>query len=186
MEYPAYRRDLDLRRRAAFHKRTDQSFAVWRGALAGCNRARPRDCRAWRCIPGLPGIVAASFGAQVVQSDRQALALSVCQRNGALNGLAGVEYRLADWTAWDDDTRYDMIIGADILYGAALHPYLRQIFADNLAPGGRILLADPFRDASLRLLEALEAEGWAISMSKWSVGEDAAPRAIGVFEIARL
>jgi hypothetical protein len=36
---------------------------------------------------------------------------------------------------------------------------------------------------SLRLLEALEADGWSITLSKWNVGEEATPRPIGVFEL---
>jgi predicted nicotinamide N-methyase len=135
---------------------------------------------------GLPGIVAASLGARVVQTDRHELALAVCRRNGARNGVAGVEYRLADWAAWDDPARYDWIVGSDVLYGAAMHPHLRRIFADALAPGGRVLLSDPFRAPSLALLEAMEGDGWGVAMSKWNVGEDAAgadPRPIGVFEL---
>lgn len=133
---------------------------------------------------GLPGIVAASLGARVVQTDRHELALSVGTRNGARNGVETITYRLADWTAWDDSERYAWIIGADILYGEALHPHLRRIFENNLAPGGRVLLADPFRDVSLRLLEALEADGWTITLSTWSVGEADAPRSVGLFELA--
>ena len=88
------------------------------------------------------------------------------------------------WTTWTDAARYDWIIGSDILYVEALHPHLRRIFESNLAPGGRVLLADPFRAVSLRLLEALEADGWSIAVSKWSIGEDSAPRAVGLFELA--
>jgi predicted nicotinamide N-methyase len=131
---------------------------------------------------GLPGIVAASLGARVVQTDRQELALSVCRRNGARNAAA-IEYRLADWTLWDDAERYDWILGSDVLYGEMMHPHLRRIFESNLAPDGRVLLSDPFRQMSLRLLEALDADGWSIALSKWSVGEDAAPRPIGVYEL---
>ncbi|HEU0014933.1 MAG TPA: 50S ribosomal protein L11 methyltransferase, partial [Longimicrobium sp.] len=43
---------------------------------------------------GLPGIVAASLGARVTQTDRQELAMSVCRRNGERNGVA------ASTTAW--------------------------------------------------------------------------------------
>jgi predicted nicotinamide N-methyase len=132
---------------------------------------------------GLPGIVAAAFGARVVQTDYLELALSICRRNGERNRIQSIEYRLADWTHWRDDERYPWIIGSDILYGETLHPHLRRIFESNLAPGGRALIADPFRGVSLRLLEELEAIGWMISMSKWSVGEEAAPRAIGLFEL---
>jgi predicted nicotinamide N-methyase len=132
---------------------------------------------------GLPGIVAASLGARVVQTDGHELALYVCGLNLERNGVAGVEHRLADWTKWDDTTRYDFILGSDILYGESLHPHLRAIFAANLAPGGRILLSDPFRAPSLRLLESLEAEGWRVGVTRWTVGEESAPRAIGLYEL---
>ena len=135
---------------------------------------------------GLPGIVAASLGGRVVQTDRHAEAMAVCRQNGERNGVGTITYRLADWTAWDDAERYDWIVGADVVYGETTHPDLRRIFAANLARGGRVLLSDPFRKTSLRLLEAMEAEGWAVALSKWSVGEDtadAAPRAVGVFEL---
>jgi predicted nicotinamide N-methyase len=133
---------------------------------------------------GLPGIVAASLGAQVVQTDRQEMAMSICRRNGERNGVAGIDYRLVDWSEWDDAGRYDWIIGSDVLYGEGTHPHLRRIFEGSLAPGGRILLSDPFRAVSLRLLEAMEADGWAITMSRWSVGEGENPRPIGLFELA--
>jgi predicted nicotinamide N-methyase len=109
--------------------------------------------------------------------------MSVCERNGERNGVPAIEHRLADWTAWDDDRRYDWILGSDILYGETLHPHLRRIFERNVAPGGRLLLSDPFRAASLRLLEALDAEGWGVAATKWTVGEELAPRPIGVFEL---
>ena len=134
---------------------------------------------------GLPGIVAASFGAHVVQTDRHELALAVLRRNAARNGARDVVVRAADWEAWSDETRYDLIIGSDILYAERLHPFLRRIFDANLAPGGRVLLADPFRAPSVRLLEAMEADGWTLAMSRWNVGGDASPRPIAVFELTR-
>lgn len=134
---------------------------------------------------GLPGIVAASLGGQVVQTDRQEVAMAICRRNGERNGISGVEYRQADWTNWNDTAQYDWILGSDILYSETTHAYLRHIFETNLAPKGRVLLADPFRDPSFRLLEEMESDGWTISVSKWNVGEEAAPRSIGLFELAR-
>jgi methyltransferase-like protein 23 len=132
---------------------------------------------------GLPGIVAASLGARVVQTDRHAVAMAVCERNGARNGAGGIERRLADWTEWTDAERYDWILGSDVLYSEGLHPHLRRIFERNLAPGGRVLLADPFREPSLRLLEALQGDGWSVGLAKWTVGEETAPRAVGVYEL---
>jgi predicted nicotinamide N-methyase len=133
---------------------------------------------------GLPGIVAASLGASVVQTDRQQLVLHVCKQNAARNGVTAIEHRLADFTEWTDRARYDLVIGSDILYAAALHPALRQIFEANLAPGGTVLLADPLRESSMRFLEAMAAEGWRIEMDKWTVGVGE-PRTVGVFALTR-
>lgn len=171
--------------------RVPYGVALWPAAIALAHEVASRaDEFSGRRVlelgagTGLPGIVAAGLGAQVTQTDRQDLALSVCQRNGARNGITTIEYRLADWATWDDTRRYDWIIGSDILYGEAMQPYLRRIFETNLAPTGRILLSDPFREISIRLLEELEVSGWQISLSKWRIGEEAAPRPIGLFELA--
>jgi predicted nicotinamide N-methyase len=135
---------------------------------------------------GLPGIVAASLGAEkVVQTDKNNLAMSLCKRNCELNQIKTIEHRLADWTVWNDTYQYDWIIGSDILYGVDMHFHLQQIFESNIAPGGRVLLSDPFRGGSLRLLESMEEKGWSVKISKWSVGQGATPRAIGVFELSK-
>jgi predicted nicotinamide N-methyase len=131
---------------------------------------------------GLPGLVAASLGAKVVQTDRHALALEMCRRNAERNGIRGVDVRQVDWGEWSDDRRYDWILGADILYGLKAHPHVRRIFETNLAPGGRALVADPFRGTSPRFFEALEADGWEITLTKWTLAGEGTPRAFGVFE----
>jgi predicted nicotinamide N-methyase len=171
--------------------RLPYGVALWPAAIALAHEiaARPEEFPGARVLElgagtGLPGIVAASLGARVVQTDRHEVPMSVCRRNGERNGAGEIEYRLADWTAWDDTERYDRILGSDVLYRAEMHPHLRRIFERNPAPGGRILLSDPFRSTSLALLEAMEADGWAVSLAKWSVGEEAAPRPVGVYELA--
>ena len=98
---------------------------------------------------GLPGIVAASVGAKVLQTDRDELVAHLGKRNSRRNGLDAVEYRLADWTAWDDAERYDWIVGSDILYSDTVHPHLRHIFESNLAPGGKISTRRPVSRSGL-------------------------------------
>lgn len=172
-------------------ERLPYGVALWPSAIALAHEVASRDgeFRGKKVLElgagtGLPGIVAASLGGRVVQTDRHEVPMSVCRRNGERNGAGSIEYRLADWTGWDDGGRYDWILGSDVLYGESAHPHLRRIFETNLSPGGRILLADPFRATSLRLLEAMEADGWGISGSRWNVGEEEAPRPVGVFELA--
>jgi methyltransferase-like protein 23 len=174
-------------------KRPPYGVVLWPAAIALAHELGGREdvLRGRRVLElgagtGLPGIVAASLGAHVVQTDRHEMALTVCQGNGKRNCVDTIDYRIADWSHWDDTSRYDWIIGSDVLYSEPMHPHLRRIFESNLAPRGRILLADPFRSASLRLLEALERDGWRIEMTKWNVGEEGAPRAMGVFEVARV
>jgi hypothetical protein len=66
-----------------------------------------------------------------------------------------------------------------------MHPHLTRIFESNLAPGGRVLLADPFRPASFAVLESLEAAGWTITVGRWSVGEEGEQSPVGVYELTR-
>jgi len=133
---------------------------------------------------GLPGIVAATFGARVVQTDRLDKALDLCRQNAERNRVA-IEHRVADWTDWKEEDRYDLILGADVIYAERLHPFLRNIFDNNLTPGGRLLMADPFRARSLPLLEAMETDGWTVGLTKWTVGSAEHQLPIGVYEIAR-
>jgi len=134
---------------------------------------------------GLPGIVAASFGAQVTQTDRHEIAMSLCRRNAAANGITGIDYRLADWGRWEMEGRFDLIIGSDILYTDALHPDLLSIFDSNRTPAGRLLLSDPFRAMSIRLLSQMESDGWRVTGTRWNLGSDDDSRPIGVFELSR-
>lgn len=134
---------------------------------------------------GLPGIVAGALGARVTQTDRHELALSLCRQNAERNCVGGIECRVGEWAQWNDDARYDWIIGADIIYAEATQAHLRQIFETNLAPGGRILLSDPFRLSSVRFLETMDGDGWRVTMTKWTIGEGEGARAVGVFELTR-
>ena len=173
--------------------RLPYGVALWPASIALAHDlvARADDLRGRRVLElgagtGLPGIVAATLGARVVQTDRDQLAMSACTRNCERNRVEMIEHRLVDWTNWNDAGLYDWIIGSDILYGVELHPHLRRIFQSNLAAGGRVLLSDPFRAVSLGLLEVMEVDGWSVTLSKWSVGEEATPRPIAVFELAAI
>jgi predicted nicotinamide N-methyase len=132
---------------------------------------------------GLPGIVAASLGARLTQTDKHPVAMHICKRNGERNHVETIQYRSDDWAAWGDSARYDWIIGADILYADDMHDHLLRIFERNLAPGGRVLISDPFRYRSIHMLEVLEAEGWKLAMTKWAIEHRKETRRVGVFEL---
>lgn len=134
---------------------------------------------------GLPGIVAAALGAKVLQVDRDAIALHVCALNSERNGVTGNEVRDADWETFDSEHPFDLVLGADVLYATTLHDRLRAICDAYLAPGGRVLFADPFRAQSLPMLEAMEANGWRVSLAKWSIQVEDSTRTIAIYEATR-
>lgn len=166
--------------------RRPYGIVLWPAAIALAHELAAREVTGRRILElgagtGLPGIVAAARGAHVVQTDRQRVVLHMCRQNAERNGVTTIEHRAADWTAWTDDATYDLIIGSDILYAEGLHPHLRVIFERNLAPGGAVIVADPFRDTSYRMLEKMEADGWRVLVDRWTVGVTPPPRPVGVF-----
>lgn len=170
--------------------RIPYGLALWPSSVALAHDLATRTLAGKRLLElgagtGLPGIVAATLGATVVQTDFHDVALQLCVQNARRNG-ASIEHRAADWTAWKDTARYDVVLGSDTLYMEAMRPHLRAIFDANLAPGGTLLLADPLRKQSVPLFEAMEADGWSVTMSKWTVGGDTESRAVGVYELRRL
>jgi methyltransferase-like protein 23 len=173
--------------------RAPYGLTLWPASIALAHElvSRSAELRGRRILElgagtGLPGIVAASYGAHVVQTDRLEEALAIGRLNAERNGMRSIEHRVADWTAWTDTERYDFILGGDVIYAPRLHPSLRGIFDNNLAPGGRVLLGDPFRSASIRMLEEMEREGWKVSMTRWKLDGQWGERLIGTFECQRL
>ena len=167
-------------------------FALWPAAIALAHElaSRAGELAGKRLLElgsgtGLPGIVAATYGARVVQTDRHDAALALGRSSAERNGARSIEHRLADWTEWTDTQRYDLILGADVIYAPRFHPWLRAIFDTNLAPAGRLLLTDPFRSGSLEFLESMERDGWRVTVTKWKLGGEWGERAVGGFECVR-
>ena len=134
---------------------------------------------------GMPGIVAASLGARVLQIDRNEVALHVCAMNKDRNRVMTVEVRGADWETFHHDDKFDLIIGSDVLYVTTMHDRLRAICDEYLAPEGLVMFSDPFRAQSLPMLEAMDASDWRVSLSKWSIEVEAGKRTIAVYEAER-
>jgi predicted nicotinamide N-methyase len=134
---------------------------------------------------GIPGIVAGTLGARVLQIDRSEIALHLCARNKERNHATTVEVRGAEWDTFQSDTQFELILGSDVLYATTMHNRLRAICDEYLAPDGKVLFSDPLRSDSLPMLEAMAASGWRVSLSKWSIEVETGVRTIAVYEAMR-
>ena len=117
------------------------------------------------CGVGLPSVVAALRGAEVLATDWYEDALGFVRANAEGAG-AGVDTRLLDWNDPPADlvspaAARDLVIGADLLYEARNGPALAALLPGVLRPGGEALIADPRRPHADALIDPLVAAGWA-------------------------
>lgn len=138
---------------------------MWPGALALADYQASQGSLAGRrvlelgCGLALNGILAARLGGSVTVTDwfREAIALAL--DNATLNGvtLTGI---WMDWNTPPTDQRYDLILGADLLYERRNHAPILAALPVLLAPGGTALLSDPGRPHLPAFRADLLAGGW--------------------------
>lgn len=114
------------------------------------------------CGLALPALVAAKLGARVMATDLHPDVPAFLARNLELNGLApeAIEYREHDWRAAALERTFDLVVGSDILYEAGHPSPVARALAQHVAPGGRILLADPARAYLQACLDELARLGF--------------------------
>lgn len=133
---------------------------LWPSGLA-LARALPDDLRATTVVElgsglGIPSLVAAARGADVLAVDWAGDAIELLRENAARNRLH-VRAEVADWR--DFDGTFDLVLAADVLYERRnVEPLLALL--PRLAP--RVLLAEPGRPYVGTFLEGAEPE-WTIA-----------------------
>jgi predicted nicotinamide N-methyase len=137
---------------------------LWPSALALARVVRRRDLRGLRvvelgCGLGLPSIVAALGGAEVLATDWSPEGLEVAAANARRN-RADVETALVAWAGAERLVRaapWDLVLGADLLYEQRNVDQLLDLLPRL---GGEILLAEPGRPPAARFFDevALEVE----------------------------
>lgn len=120
---------------------------------------------------GLAGIVAAEKDGKVIQTDFVYEAVQLAKENAKLNGISNIENRVMDWRDFNISDEFDWIIGSDILYEPDLHPFLKNIFINNLSPGGTIVLSDPGRENAKNFIAEMVEEGYRVETVEKNVAE---------------
>lgn len=117
------------------------------------------------CGVGLAGIAAARAGATVLMTDYEEDALLFARYN-ALENLPGTRPRslLFDWRQPRLAEKFDIVLGADILYERRHFLPLLEAFDVLLEPEGRVVLTDPNRSTGEAF--ATLAQEWGYSLRR--------------------
>lgn len=134
---------------------------------------------------GLAGIVAAIKGGNVLQTDYIDEAMRIARQSAQLNGITNIEQVTADWRDFTITEKFDYIIGSDFLYLPGMHDYLKNIFLNNLKPGGKLIISDPGRVDSKNIIREMLTEGWQIEEDVLIVTKDKHQYYIHIFQLSR-
>ena len=144
---------------------------LWPSAHVLAADLAARDLRGRRvvelgCGVGLPSVVAALGGADVLATDWYDEALRFVAWNAAAAGAEVVTLPM-DWSAPPPGLLArppaDLVVGADVLYEERNGPALAALVPRILAPDGELVVADPRRPHADLLLDALVVAGWSLT-----------------------
>ncbi|MDA0168723.1 methyltransferase domain-containing protein [Solirubrobacter taibaiensis] len=111
------------------------------------------------CGLALPSVMAARAGASVLATDGATDAVAFAAHVLALNDVLG-EVAVVDWSTHGDMLvargPFDLVLAADVLYTRANAEAAKRLFPRLVAPGGRLIIADPNRAGALHFLQDFE------------------------------
>lgn len=117
------------------------------------------------CGLGLPAIVAARRGADMLATDWYEPALAFVADNAARAGVA-VATMLVDWRdppAALVAQPFDLVVAADVLYEARNVAPLAALVPRLCGADGEVIVADPRRNDAKAFLERMATAGWSVT-----------------------
>jgi len=132
------------------------------------------------CGMGLAGCTAAACGYVVTFADIEAPSLLFAELNAL--PFHHVKCRKTNWQTDDLRERFDLIIGADILYERTQWDFLEPFWSHHLAENGKVLLGEPGRPTGEPFAEWIQSRGWTVSIEKRKVASRAEPIRLLILE----
>lgn len=126
------------------------------------------------CGMGMAGTVAAALGAYVCFADLEPPALLFARLN-SLPWRSRIQTRQLDWQRDRLGSRFDLIIGADILYEKAQWEFLEPFWRAHLADGGTVLLGEPGRATGELFIDWIQQRGWTLQITEQLVSTRPTP-----------
>jgi predicted nicotinamide N-methyase len=164
--------------------------AVWESAMALASYLAERDqdqpiaglkTLDLGCGMGMAGAAMGMLGARVTLADIETACLLFARLN-TLPWSDRCRVVPCDWQKDDLGERYDMIVGADVLYETEQWAFIEPFLRRHLAEGGVAIIGEPGRPKAEVFPEWLRGRGWTIQTAQSA----AAGRAIHVYEARRL
>ncbi len=117
------------------------------------------------CGMGLCGTALAKKGAKVLFTDYEPEALCFARANHALNTQNPGLTRVFDWRDPPRSLFADLVIASDVIYERRfIEPFLKTL-KKTVLPGGRAIVAEPWRKIAVKSVERLEKEGFSRTLS---------------------
>ena len=160
-----------------------QESIVARIARRSMSSSRPASVMDLGCGMGLTGTVAARLGTRVLFADLETPALLFAELN-SLTNASRCRTRRVNWQTDRLKERFDLILGADIVYDRTQWVFLEPFFAAHLALGGGILLGEPGRSSGEEFETWIAARGW--QMRGFTQPLAGGPKSIRLLELERL
>lgn len=114
------------------------------------------------CGMGLAGTVAGALGHRVLFADLESPALLFARLN-SLPWAPRVRTRRTDWRKDHLGERFDLVLGADILYERKQWDFLEPFWREHLADRGAVLLGEPGRRTGELFVDWIRARGWSLT-----------------------
>jgi predicted nicotinamide N-methyase len=133
------------------------------------------------CGQGLAGCVAAGLGASVLFADLEAPALMFARLNSLLFA-SRIRTRRLNWQVDQLDEKFNLILGADILYERKQWEFLEPFWRSHLDSGGHVLLGEPGRQTGDLFVDWIDQRGWNLKRFEETVPTREKP--IRIFQIS--
>ncbi|HBE66987.1 MAG TPA: SAM-dependent methyltransferase [Planctomycetaceae bacterium] len=127
------------------------------------------------CGSGHAGIAAAIQGAHVTMTDIVQLAMWVAELNAA-PVTDRIRFEKLDWDSDTiDEPPFEIILGSDLVYDVSLHRPLLACAARHLAPGGMLLLSEPFRHTGDHFAAWIKSQPWEVTEHRLDLDDARVP-----------
>jgi len=158
----------------------DSGLAMANHLIAQPDRRANRSVLDLGCGMGLAGTVAARLGMRVLFADIEPPALLFARLN-SLPDAARVRTRRLNWRTDRLEERFDLILGADILYEKQQWEFLEPFWRAHLNAGGTVLLGEPGRQTGDLFLDWIHGRGWTLRRHERKVATRETP--VRIFEL---